>query len=79
MARKAGAIALATMLAAGMLATNGSSDTELQRRRQSRAPALKVGDKAPDVKLEFLSDGKMYDLKKNFGKRPTVLIFGSYT
>jgi len=79
MVRKAGAIALAAMLAAVMLATDGPSNSDVQRRRQSRAPALKIGDKAPDVKLEFLSNGKIYDLKKNFGKRPTVLIFGSYT
>lgn len=79
MLRTVGAIALATMLTATMLATADSSDLETQRRRQSRGPALKVGDKAPEVRLEYLSDGKIYDLKRNFGKRPTVLVFGSYT
>jgi len=79
MVRKIGAIALATMLTATMLVSADSSDLEGQRRRQNRGPALKVGDKAPAVRLEYLSDGKTYDLKQNFGKRPTVLIFGSYT
>ena len=67
------------MLTATMLVSAESSNSEEQRRRQSRGPALKVGDKAPAVKLEYLRDGKTYDLKESFGKRPTVLIFGSYT
>ena len=79
MVRTVGTIALATMLTAAMLAAADFSDLDGQRRGLSRVPALKVGDKAPAVKLEYLRDGKTYDLKQNFGKRPTVLIFGSYT
>ncbi|MEX2244008.1 MAG: hypothetical protein WD716_09215 [Fimbriimonadaceae bacterium] len=40
---------------------------------------LKVGDKAPTFKLDFLKDDKEYDLAANVGKKPTVLVFGSYT
>jgi len=40
---------------------------------------LKTGDKAPTFKLDYLKDDKAYDLESNFGKKPTVLVFGSYT
>ncbi|MCH8979969.1 MAG: hypothetical protein IH945_12120 [Armatimonadetes bacterium] len=79
MVRTAGAIALVAILTGTLLASAESSDPDTQRRRQSRSQALKVGDKAPAVMLEYLRDGKIYDLKESFGKRPTVLIFGSYT
>lgn len=40
---------------------------------------LKVGDKASDFTLKLLGSKKKFTLSSNFGKRPTVLIFGSYT
>jgi hypothetical protein len=40
---------------------------------------LKVGDEAPGFKLKFLGKKDTFELKSNFGARPTVLIFGSYT
>jgi peroxiredoxin len=49
---------------------------------QGQRPAkgtLKIGDKAPTFKLDYLKDDKEYDLSSNFGKKPTVLVFGSYT
>lgn len=46
---------------------------------QQRAPELKVGDPAPDFTLKLLKEDKTFKLSDNFGKRPTVLIFGSYT
>lgn len=79
MGRTVGAIALAAILVATPLASSGSPDTDEQRRGQRRPAAPKVGAKAPSVKLEYLSDGKIYDLGKSLGKRPTVLVFGSYT
>lgn len=50
---------------------------QAQGRRGSAGP--NVGEKAPEVKLTLLDDDKKYDLAENFGKRPTVLVFGSYT
>lgn len=41
--------------------------------------SLKVGDKAPDFTLKMLSSKKKFTLSGNFGRKPTVLIFGSYT
>ncbi len=82
MGRTAGAIALAAVLAT-MLGCADSTEFELaahQRPTQaSGVEGLRVGDTAPAVKLEYLKDGKAYDLKDSVGKRPTVLIFGSYT
>ena len=82
MGRTAGAIALAAVLAT-MLGCADSTEFKLaahQRQTQaSGVEGLRVGDTAPAVKLEYLKDGKTYDLENSFGNRPTVLIFGSYT
>src|SRR5687767_5233975 len=45
----------------------------------ARAGSLKVGDAAPELSLEAYdrkSDFRLSDMK---GKRPVVLVFGSYT
>lgn len=39
----------------------------------------KVGDHAPDFELKLLGDKATFKLSDNFGKRPTVLIFHSFT
>lgn len=44
-----------------------------------RKDPVKVGDKAPTFTLKMLGSKKKFALSENFGKRPTVLIFGSYT
>ena len=62
---------LLASLAVGL--TAGASE---QRRPDVR---LKEGDKAPNFKLNILHSEKTFELKSNFGERPTVLIFGSYT
>jgi hypothetical protein len=41
--------------------------------------ALRVGDPAPNFRLKTLDGKGEFELKSNFGKKPTVLIFGSYT
>src|SRR5262245_11614730 len=38
-----------------------------------------VGDQAPDFELTFLDSQETFHLNENFGKRPTVLIFHSFT
>lgn len=39
----------------------------------------KIGDPAPDFELKFLDAKDTFKLSDNFGKRPTVLIFHSFT
>jgi hypothetical protein len=41
--------------------------------------SLRVGDPAPLFKLQSIRGSAAFELKENIGKRPTVLIFGSYT
>jgi hypothetical protein len=50
----------------------------IQRDQRSEG-SLKPGDAAPDFKLKLLKSKDTFKLSDNFGKRPTVLIFGSYT
>ena len=44
---------------------------------RSRGPD--IGDKAPDFKLKFLASEKTFELSENRDKRPTLLIFHSFT
>src|SRR5262245_27897508 len=39
----------------------------------------KIGEQAPDFELKFLASEKTFKLSANFGKRPTVLLFHSFT
>lgn len=39
----------------------------------------KIGDQAPDFELTFLDAKNIFKLSDNFGKRPTVLLFHSFT
>jgi hypothetical protein len=41
--------------------------------------SLLVGEPAVDFKLRLLNSKETFKLSDNFGKRPTILIFGSYT
>ena len=46
---------------------------------QRRPGELQVGDKAPDVELVALDGRSRFRLSERLGKRPLVLIFGSYS
>jgi hypothetical protein len=48
-------------------------------RERPRQGDLKVGQDAPLFELKILGKDERFKLESNFGKRPTVLIFGSYT
>jgi hypothetical protein len=54
-----------------------SKDRPFGSGPKKRGP--KVGDQAPDFELKFLDSKETFRLKDNFGKRPTVLIFHSFT
>lgn len=47
--------------------------------KQQRVGDLKIGDEAPDFKLESADGRKTVQLSSFEGKRDVVLIFGSYT
>jgi hypothetical protein len=40
---------------------------------------LKVGDDAPDARLVALDGASRFHIRERTGKRPLVLVFGSYT
>jgi 6-phosphogluconate dehydrogenase len=40
---------------------------------------LKVGDDAPDARLVALDGSGHFHIRERTGKRPLVLVFGSYT
>jgi cytochrome oxidase Cu insertion factor (SCO1/SenC/PrrC family) len=65
------------LLLAAFALTVGASDTDLQRPR--RGAGIAEGQPAMDFTLKQLKADKTFTLSSNFGKRPTVLIFGSYT
>lgn len=46
---------------------------------QRREGTLTVGDAAPDAAVVAVDDGKAVRLSSFFGKRPVVLVFGSFT
>lgn len=47
------------------------------RGRRNHGP--RIGAQAPDFELKFLDSKEKFKLSDNFGKRPTVLIFHSFT
>jgi hypothetical protein len=49
------------------------------RYDQRREDVLEIGDKAPDAVLTELQGGEFIHLEQAMGRRPLVLIFGSYT
>lgn len=48
-------------------------------KKQRNVGDLKVGDEAPDFKLESAGQKEVVQLSSFEGKRDVVLIFGSYT
>ena len=44
-----------------------------------RGVGIAEGQPAADFTLKLLKSEKTFKLSSNFGKQPTVLIFGSYT
>jgi hypothetical protein len=70
-------------LVAGLLFFSISAGALLMLSPHSQEPPspkpLRVGDRAPDFTLKFLNSDQTFTLSHNFGKKPTVLIFGSYT
>ena len=67
---------VAVALVAGLLGAAGATSDQRQTRARD---LLNVGDDAPNFKLKTLKQDAEFELASNFGKRPTVLIFGSYT
>ena len=54
----------------------------LQEGAPSKGPPKggpKIGERAPDFELRLLDSKETFKLSGNFGRRPTVLIFHSFT
>jgi hypothetical protein len=49
------------------------------RYDQRKEGSLRVGDAAPDVELVALDGARRLRLKDSVGRKPLVLVFGSYT
>jgi hypothetical protein len=49
------------------------------RYDQREKGKLQVGDRAPNVRLVTLAGNERIDLSSRIGKKPLVLIFGSFT
>jgi hypothetical protein len=50
-----------------------------QGQRPQQGQGIKKGSKAQAFKLDLLQEGKSFDLAEHTGKRPVVIVFGSYT
>ena len=49
------------------------------KHAQMRTPGPEVGTQAPDFTLKVLNSDETVQLSERMGKRPVVLVFGSYT
>lgn len=79
-------IGLAGLLGAGYVALSvmaGSPKDAIQMLRFAlpymHTGNLKVGDKAPDVRLVSLDGSTRFELRDHLEGRPLVLVFGSFT
>ena len=79
--RQKSRIFLTLFLALILLSANLLAQQSQRRRMRVRADdgAPKVGDVAPLFKLKLLDGKKEVDLNELVGKKPIILIFGSYT
>ena len=49
------------------------------QNRQQKKDGVLTGETAPTFKLDYVREEKLFDLAEKLGKRPVVLVFGSYT
>ena len=72
-------LAIAALGAVGAYKIGPRNIVGMLRYDQRREGDLKVGDRAPDIGLVALDGVSQVSLHQLLGKRPLVLIFGSYT
>jgi len=72
-------ILLAIALLAASNAAHGQQRPGRQRGDLRTPDTLRVGDAAPDFKLKTKDGGREVQLSSFRGKRPVVLVFGSFT
>lgn len=70
-----------TLLAATLLVVSLPAGAQPQRPARNSHPsaALAVGDLAPDFKLKMQDGQREVQLSSFKGRRPVVLVFGSFT
>jgi hypothetical protein len=75
--------AFVVLVALSLTAQGWSQNPDSTKRRSAadrpQAGSLRPGDEAPNFKLARLGGGEEVELASFRGKRPVVLIFGSYT
>ena len=72
------------LVAGGLLVSAAAAQTERQRPGRGaddmpRQGTLRVGDLAPDFTLKMKEGNRDVKLSSFKGRRPVVLVFGSYT
>ena len=83
--KKSLAVAITILMCVIFLAPDCLAQGDRERKRKKRRGmrsdknALKVGEIAPNFKLKSLDGKSETELSEFKGKKPVVLIFGSYT
>ena len=75
------AFPLALICTLALLAAPASAQQKKQSKKgdQRTATSLNIGATAPDFKLKTMDGNSEVQLSSFRGKRPVVLVFGSYT
>lgn len=68
-----------TTLALALLMANPVEGTQRPNLQRADRGGIQVGQPAKDFELKSLDGKSTFKLSSNYGKKPTVLIFGSYT
>ncbi len=72
-------LVLGILLAGNTTDAQGAEDARRKAMKQRREGKLKVGDAATDFTLDSPDGKKNFKLSSFKGKKPVVLVFGSYT
>lgn len=70
---------IGTLLMAGCTSSRDRAIKRMIAERQSKDSAPRVGEPAPDLSLQTRDGARTVELAALRGKRPVILIFGSYT
>ncbi len=72
-------LTLVLLMAVGVAFAGQGLSERARRMKLEKKVQLKAGYMAPIIKLKSLDGKEETDLKKLRGKKPVVLLFGSYT
>ena len=72
-------LVLGALLAGDAVHAQGGNDARRKAMKERREGKLKAGDPAADFTLQSPDGKKVFKLSSFKGKKPVVLVFGSYT